>query len=118
MTIAFFRPNGNIFTVPFEDNQVANLKMGDVVTFAFENSLRRGVPLNPKIVKLRNDISWQDVIRSYKKDTAYLNGNYNPFCVREPACACACECVRVCVCVCMCVCMYVWCEGKMVATSF
>eukprot|EP00026_Physarum_polycephalum_P003234 Phypoly_transcript_03244.p1 GENE.Phypoly_transcript_03244~~Phypoly_transcript_03244.p1 ORF type:complete len:742 (+),score=88.29 Phypoly_transcript_03244:221-2446(+) len=66
-------PNGNIFAVPYCDTQVANLKIGDVVTFAHDTSARREVPLNPKIVRLRHDLSWQDVLNNYHKDRSYLN---------------------------------------------
>lgn len=35
---------------------------GDVITFSFEVSNNRDLPLNPKIVRIRRDITWSDVI--------------------------------------------------------
>jgi len=41
-----------------------SLKKGDVVTFSYENSSRREIPLGPRIVRVRGDLTWEDVVRA------------------------------------------------------
>ena len=44
-------------------------KKGDVVTFSFETYSRSTVPVRPKIFRIRTDVNWEDVVRSYIKDS-------------------------------------------------
>lgn len=37
---------------------------GDIVTFSYDNYSRKEVPVNPKIIRIRSDMSWQDVIKN------------------------------------------------------
>jgi hypothetical protein len=47
---------------------VTNLAIGDVVTFSSENQAERHVPLHPKIIKLRADVSWKEIVSQFFKD--------------------------------------------------
>ena len=44
------------------------------MTFSYESSARRGIPVDPTIYRIRNDLSWDDVVRSSHNEKAYLNG--------------------------------------------
>eukprot|EP00026_Physarum_polycephalum_P002346 Phypoly_transcript_02352.p1 GENE.Phypoly_transcript_02352~~Phypoly_transcript_02352.p1 ORF type:complete len:819 (+),score=94.09 Phypoly_transcript_02352:352-2808(+) len=62
-TFMLQRPNGSTFLVSAPKNM--NLKKGDVVTFTYENYTRNSVPTNPKILHVRYDLNWGDVVREY-----------------------------------------------------
>jgi hypothetical protein len=47
---------------------------GDIVTFSYEISTRKELPVNPEIQKIRTDISWEDVLASHTNEEKYLNG--------------------------------------------
>lgn len=65
------RPNGLNLTVPAQDVHAPNVKIGDVVTFSYESSIRRELPTNPSIYRIRSDLIWEDVVRSFKKEKLY-----------------------------------------------
>ena len=44
------------------------------MTFVYEAHSRREVPLSPKIVRIRTDVEWSDVIRSAWQEERFLNG--------------------------------------------
>lgn len=46
--------------------------LGDIVTFSYDSFARRAVPVNPKISRIRIDISWEHVTHSH--DVLFLNG--------------------------------------------
>jgi hypothetical protein len=48
------------------------LKRGDVVTFSYETLSRRAVPVNPEILRVRTDLTWIDVVRSFLSDNSKL----------------------------------------------
>jgi hypothetical protein len=50
------------------------LQRGDIVTVSYENFSRRAIPVNPKLVRIRKDVSWEEVLQSYT-DEFDLNGN-------------------------------------------
>lgn len=39
------------------------LVMGDIVTFAYDNYSSRSLPIYPKIIRVRKDLTWKDVLR-------------------------------------------------------
>jgi len=45
------------------------LAVGDVVTFSYESYSRREVPLNPKIQRVRTDLSWEEVLQNEAQET-------------------------------------------------
>jgi hypothetical protein len=67
------RPNGNTFTVPANDVHIPTPQIGEIVTFSYERRSYLDSPINPKIVKVRNDILWRDVMLNSHKEKKYLN---------------------------------------------
>jgi len=61
----FFRANGNSFAVPRENVLIPTPKTGQVVTFSFEKQSIETNLRGPKISRVRTDLSWADVVRSY-----------------------------------------------------
>jgi hypothetical protein len=54
------------------------IKKGDVVTFTFENHSQRDIPIHPKIYRIREDVTWREVLRDHLAEklrkTRTLNG--------------------------------------------
>lgn len=70
------RPDGKTFSVPSENLHIPSPKIGDVVTFSYESNIRRDVPFQPKIYKIRHDILWEEVIHSSLKENMHLTSMY------------------------------------------
>lgn len=69
------RPDGDTMEVPNENIYVSStLSIGDVVSFSFECQARRELPVNPKIYRIRTDLSWEDVVYNSAKEKAFFNG--------------------------------------------
>eukprot|EP00026_Physarum_polycephalum_P013932 Phypoly_transcript_14393.p1 GENE.Phypoly_transcript_14393~~Phypoly_transcript_14393.p1 ORF type:complete len:318 (+),score=42.03 Phypoly_transcript_14393:113-955(+) len=66
-------PSGSTFDVPSTDVQISPPSIGDIVTFVYDAQSRRDVPQGPKIVRLRTDIDWDDVVRSSRQEERFLN---------------------------------------------
>eukprot|EP00026_Physarum_polycephalum_P003969 Phypoly_transcript_03986.p1 GENE.Phypoly_transcript_03986~~Phypoly_transcript_03986.p1 ORF type:complete len:741 (+),score=114.71 Phypoly_transcript_03986:43-2265(+) len=68
-------PNGTEFTVECKEEQ--HLKRGDVVTFAYDQFSTHAIPSNPEILRVREDVSWEDVLHDYQRenpsDTLYTS---------------------------------------------
>ena len=64
--IFIFRPNGLTFAVPLRED--IELAFGDMVTFSYDTYSRREAPVNPKIQRVRTDMSWEDVVNSTGND--------------------------------------------------
>lgn len=47
-----------------KDVMVTHLRVGDVVTFSFDLSSRRNIPVSPKILRIREDLEWDEVVLS------------------------------------------------------
>jgi hypothetical protein len=60
--------------VPPNNNAIPTLKLGDIVSFSSESLARSELPLNPKIFRIRTDVSWVDVLTGYYRELQYLNG--------------------------------------------
>ena len=75
------RPSGEAFTIPKKSIQSETLPIrGDIVSFTFEN-YRNAVPFNPKVVRIRRDISWKEVLHDalvHVPKSQSLNGNHPP----------------------------------------
>jgi hypothetical protein len=72
------RPNGRVFIVPAENVELSPSsipKQGDVVTFSHDVSSRRLVPMNPKIFRIRSDVSWEDVLAQHAREVQVLSLN-------------------------------------------
>jgi hypothetical protein len=70
-----FRPNGTTFVVPAHDVLIPPPAIGDVVTFSYESHARRDLPVNPKIFRIRTDVTWEEVVYNSSLERQYLNGN-------------------------------------------
>jgi hypothetical protein len=68
------RPYGTTVTVPPESVLTPSLSVGDVVTFSFDANVRRDVPTNPKIFRIRTDVLWDEIVQSYTKEKQSLGG--------------------------------------------
>jgi len=47
-------------------------KIGNVVTFTYENFSRRSIPVSPKIDRIRTDVSWEQVIYNERRAPVQL----------------------------------------------
>lgn len=50
------------------------LRRGMIVTFSFEAHSRRELPVNPKIMRIRQDLSWDDIMKDDFVAQSILNG--------------------------------------------
>lgn len=71
----FRRPDDITFTVPpmetgEDDEQPYE---GDVVTFSYKDFTQYGVPVDPQLIRVRNDLDWQDTLQNYVQSLP-LNG--------------------------------------------
>lgn len=48
--------------------------LGDIVTFSYERHARREVPVDAKVVRVRNDVVWEDIVRDHVSSN---NGKIN-----------------------------------------
>eukprot|EP00026_Physarum_polycephalum_P000469 Phypoly_transcript_00470.p1 GENE.Phypoly_transcript_00470~~Phypoly_transcript_00470.p1 ORF type:complete len:781 (-),score=102.87 Phypoly_transcript_00470:244-2586(-) len=56
--------NGATVSVPQENNFLGeDVKVGDVVTFSYENVNQKDIPLDPKIIRVRHDVAWKEVAK-------------------------------------------------------
>jgi hypothetical protein len=60
--------------VPAENVFVPTLGIGDIVSFSYECHARRDIPVNPKIYRIRTDVSWEEVVCNSAKEKTFLNG--------------------------------------------
>jgi signal peptidase I len=44
-------------------------KRGDIVTFTYETYSRRDVPVNPKLLRVRKDVSWESIVVDHIRST-------------------------------------------------
>ena len=51
------------------DGDELTLREGDVVMFTYDNYSRYAVPINPRIYRVRTDVTWEHVVHNYHKDT-------------------------------------------------
>jgi len=71
------RPDGRIFTVPPQDVLVPCPEIGDVVTFSCDNFSRKEMPDSPKIIRIRPDVLWEDVVINTATEKRHLNSMHN-----------------------------------------
>lgn len=63
------RPNGIIFEISSSDIlESSSLSKGDVVTFAYDNYSRAEEPVNPKILRVRKDLTWEQVLEESERE--------------------------------------------------
>eukprot|EP00026_Physarum_polycephalum_P004013 Phypoly_transcript_04030.p1 GENE.Phypoly_transcript_04030~~Phypoly_transcript_04030.p1 ORF type:complete len:625 (+),score=47.65 Phypoly_transcript_04030:223-2097(+) len=59
-------PNETLVEVSQENSDVCGLKTGDVVTFEYNHFSRTLIPVCPKIVRVRRDLFWEDVLSDFE----------------------------------------------------
>jgi hypothetical protein len=60
------RPGGFKFKVQQNmETQENRPKPGEIVTIEHYTTLRRDAPVNPKILRIRKDLSWDNVLQDY-----------------------------------------------------
>ena len=62
------RPSGIEFTAPLPHD--VELKIGDVATFVYDNYSQWSIPVNPTILRLREDITWKDILFDYQRNSS------------------------------------------------
>eukprot|EP00026_Physarum_polycephalum_P000547 Phypoly_transcript_00548.p1 GENE.Phypoly_transcript_00548~~Phypoly_transcript_00548.p1 ORF type:complete len:911 (+),score=120.65 Phypoly_transcript_00548:114-2846(+) len=65
-------PNNRIFEIPVE-NVHPNAEIpakGDVVTFGYESNSRGAIPVNATILRIRTDVSWEEVVYNFTRDAS------------------------------------------------
>eukprot|EP00026_Physarum_polycephalum_P002112 Phypoly_transcript_02116.p1 GENE.Phypoly_transcript_02116~~Phypoly_transcript_02116.p1 ORF type:complete len:954 (+),score=114.83 Phypoly_transcript_02116:59-2920(+) len=68
-------PNGITFQVSRDDVHVPKLEVGDIVSFSYDSYGRGHAPVNPKVYRIRTDLSWEDVCRNYASERMHLNAH-------------------------------------------
>ena len=73
LNLLLYSPGGEQFEMTSDG---PHYKVGDVVTVEYESHARREVPVGPRIVRIRTDVSWEDVLRDHASDlTNYKTGH-------------------------------------------
>eukprot|EP00026_Physarum_polycephalum_P002048 Phypoly_transcript_02052.p1 GENE.Phypoly_transcript_02052~~Phypoly_transcript_02052.p1 ORF type:complete len:648 (+),score=89.30 Phypoly_transcript_02052:207-2150(+) len=57
-------PDGTQFDVASENVKISQPVKGEVVSFSYEALARRSAPMNPVIYRVREDLTWDDVLAS------------------------------------------------------
>lgn len=74
-----YRANGERFLA--DDDVGVAPRPGDIVTIKYTHSDKSGVPVRSKILRTREDITWQDVLLNYKSGLSRIrspSGNLSP----------------------------------------
>lgn len=53
-----------------------SLKEGDIITFACETYSANSIPVKPQILRIRQDVTWQTILKEYAQDSK--QGSYPP----------------------------------------
>lgn len=71
----FDRPEGESFEILRENIKTEPKPVrGDVVTFSYDKYSQKSIPVNPVILRVRKDVTWEDVLENYANDSLALNG--------------------------------------------
>ena len=77
----FTRPEGVSFTteVPEDFQNEVYPKKGDIISFSFQNFSKNEVPVDPQLYRIREDLTWKDVVQNFLDQVSqpnYINGIY------------------------------------------
>lgn len=62
------RPNDVTFQVAAEDiTAIEPLRVGDIVSFSYNNLSPNQVPVGPNVFRVRRDLSWNDAISDFSR---------------------------------------------------
>lgn len=68
---AFDRPDGVKFIVPTKHfNTHTKCKKGDIVTFSYDSYAQNSAPVNARVHRIREDITWQFILHEHFKNIA------------------------------------------------
>ena len=73
----YCRPNSRVFVVPPQNVNLPNPpKKGEVVTYTYDVASRRPIPMSPKVVRVREDVAWDEVVAQHQREVQArsLNG--------------------------------------------
>ncbi len=57
--VSWYRPQGQVFQIP-KSQKPFSVQQGDVVTIAYDSLQRSAIPVDPVIVRKRDDLHWGD----------------------------------------------------------
>ena len=63
-----------------------HVEVGKVITFSYEWTSRSAVPKNPKVVRVRNDRVWDEVVYSTNKTVFGMHSLFLPSFLPPPSC--------------------------------
>jgi hypothetical protein len=66
------------FKVPPQNVDIT-LEVGDIVTFSYESQLRKEIPVNAVIHRIRHDVDWGDVVNQYYRDNVHQDSMRVPY---------------------------------------
>eukprot|EP00026_Physarum_polycephalum_P002518 Phypoly_transcript_02525.p1 GENE.Phypoly_transcript_02525~~Phypoly_transcript_02525.p1 ORF type:complete len:833 (+),score=92.99 Phypoly_transcript_02525:54-2552(+) len=86
-SVTLLLPEGTRFDVPLEQFYYnTKPKKGDIVTFTYESISQRSMPVNMKIYRIRYDLTWKEVLRSFSQLSSYqLLNNASLTAIKAPA---------------------------------
>ena len=76
LLLFIFRLDGQTLVVKAQDVLIRTPSIGDVVTFSYESHSRRDEPVNPKIFRVRADVSWEELMESNAREGKRSTGRY------------------------------------------
>jgi hypothetical protein len=66
----FNRPDGTT-TQAYLEQSSTRMKIGNMVLFQFEDFDKSGKPYGAKVTRIRDDMSWIDVLQATRQSTIY-----------------------------------------------
>eukprot|EP00026_Physarum_polycephalum_P000830 Phypoly_transcript_00831.p1 GENE.Phypoly_transcript_00831~~Phypoly_transcript_00831.p1 ORF type:complete len:1315 (+),score=159.79 Phypoly_transcript_00831:513-3947(+) len=64
--------DGSELSVPIESVRCSP-KIGDVVSFSYEQTAKRAMPANVRVFRIRKDVNWEIVLQNYHKENSPLS---------------------------------------------
>jgi hypothetical protein len=69
------RPSGITIEVGSENIEESLLPAkGNIVTYDYDHQTKSGIPVNPRVTRLRTDLFWEDVLRDYTSSSTHNSG--------------------------------------------
>jgi hypothetical protein len=67
-------PTGTKIMVPQSNVVISTPSLGDIVTFSYTNRLQNEIIVGPTIIRVRTDLTWEDVVANAQRETRYTEG--------------------------------------------
>ena len=73
--LIYCSPNGITIEIGVE-NVAEDLipTKGNIVTYTYDHLTKAGIPVNPRITRIRTDLFWEDVLRDYESNSLFAQG--------------------------------------------